>query len=51
MLHESVKVKKYLPMGSQKFTNGYLGICTDGLKFLKMCQLMTKIIEQYFSKS
>ena len=26
MLHESVKLKKYLCMGSQKFMNGYLGI-------------------------
>ena len=26
MLHESVKIKKWLCMGSQKFMNGYLGI-------------------------
>ena len=26
MLHESVKLKKYLHMGFQKFMNGYLGI-------------------------
>ena len=36
MLHESVKLKKYLYMGSQKFMNGYLGIHTDGLNCLNL---------------
>ena len=36
MLHESVRLKKYLCMGSQKFMNGYLGIHTDGLKCLNL---------------
>ena len=36
MLHESVKLTKYLPLGSQKFMNGYLGIHTDGLKCLNL---------------
>ena len=51
MLHESVKLKNYLCMGSQKFTNEYLGIHTDGLKCLNLWQLVAKIIEEYFSKS
>ena len=37
-------------MGSEKFMNGYLGICTDGLKFIKMSQMMPKIIKEYFLK-
>ena len=45
MLHKLLKVKKYLPLGSQKFTNGYLGIHTDGLKCLNLWQLVAKIIE------
>ena len=36
MLHESVKLKKQLCMGCQKYTNGYLGIHTDGLKCLNL---------------
>ena len=36
------KLKKYLP---QKFTNGYLGICSDGFNFLRLWQMMPKIIE------
>ena len=36
MLHKRLKVKKYLPLGSQKFTNGYLGICSDGFNFLRL---------------
>ena len=36
MLHESVKLKKKLPLGSQKLTSGYLGIHTDGLKYLNL---------------
>ena len=36
MLHECVQTKKkYLCIGSQKFTNGYLGIHTDGFKVSK----------------
>ena len=38
-------------MGSQKFTNGYLGIHIDGLKCLNLWQMVAKIIEEYFSKS
>ena len=41
--------QKYLPLGSQKFTNGYLGICSDGFNFDKcdkwLWQMMPKIIE------
>ena len=37
-------------MGSEKFMNGYLGICTDGLKFIKMSQMMPKIIKKYILK-
>ena len=37
--------QKYLPLGSQKFTNGYLGIYSDGFNFLKLWQMMPKIIE------
>ena len=48
MLHESLKLKKYLHMGSQKFMNGYLGIHTDGLKCLNLWQVVAKIIEEYF---
>ena len=33
MLYKWVKVKKYLPLGSQKITNGYLGICSDDSTF------------------
>ena len=36
MLHEFVKLKKYLPLGSQKFANGYLSICSDGFNFLSL---------------
>ena len=36
MLHEWVKVKKYLPLGSQNIKNGYLGICSDGFHFLSL---------------
>ena len=36
MLHESAKLKKYLPLGSQKFMSGYLGICSDGFNFLRL---------------
>ena len=32
-------------MESQKFTNGYLGIHTDGLKCLNPWQMVAKIIE------
>ena len=35
MLHECVKLNKYLPLGSQKFMNGYLGIHKDGFKVSK----------------
>ena len=28
--------QKYLPLGSQKFMNGYLGICSDGFHFLSL---------------
>ena len=38
-------------MGSQKFTNGYLVIHTDGLKCLNLWQMVAKIIQEYFSKS
>ena len=38
-------------MGFQKLTNGYLGIHTDGLKYLNLWQMVAKIIEEYFSKS
>ena len=51
MLHECVKLKKYLPLGSQKFTHSYLGIHTDGLMCLNLWQMVAKIIEEYFSKS
>ena len=51
MLHESLKLNKLLHMGSQKFTNGYLGIHTDGLKCLNLWQMVAKIIQEYFSKS
>ena len=51
MLHECVKLNKYLPLESQKFTNGYLGIHTDGLKCLNLWQMVAKIIEEYVSKS
>ena len=44
MLHEWLKVKKYLPLGSQKFMNGYLGIYTDVFKFPKLWCMMTKNI-------
>ena len=44
MLHEWLKVKKYLPLGSQKFMNEYLGICSDGFNFLKLWQMISKII-------
>ena len=37
--------QKYLPLGSQKFMNGYLGICSDGFNFLKLWQMMPTIIE------
>ena len=47
MLYEWVKVKKYLPLGSQKIMNGYLGICSDGFHFLSLWQMMPKIIEQF----
>ena len=43
---ECVKLKKCLPLGSQK-----LGIHTDGLKCLNLWQMVAKIIEEYFSKS
>ena len=36
MLHKLHKVKKYLPWGSQKFMNEYLGIYTDVFKFPKL---------------
>ena len=36
MLHESVKLKNSYVWGSQKFTNGYLGIHTNGLKCLNL---------------
>ena len=45
------QTKKKLCMGSQKFTNGYLGIHTDGLKCLNLWQMVAKIIQEYFSKS
>ena len=45
------KLKEYLPLGSQKFMNGYLGIHTDGLMCLNLWQIVAKIIEEYFSKS
>ena len=48
MLYEWVKVKKYLPLGSQKIKNGYLGICSDGFHFLSLWQMMPKIIEFFF---
>ena len=38
-------------MGSQKFTNGYLGIHIDELKCLNLWQMVAKIIEEYFWKS
>ena len=40
--------QKYLPLGSQKFMNGYLGICSDGFNFLRLWQMMPKIIEYFF---
>ena len=48
MLYEWLKVKKYLPLGSQKIKNGYLGICPDGFHFLSLWQMMPKIIEFFF---
>ena len=33
MLYKWVKVKKYLPLGSQRIMNGYLGICSDDSTF------------------
>ena len=48
MLYKWVKVKKYLPLGSQKITNGYLGICSDGFHFLSLWQMMPKIIYFFF---
>ena len=45
------QTKKKLCMGSQKFTNGYLRIHTDGLKCLNLWQMVAKIIQEYFSKS
>ena len=44
MLHVWLKVKKYLPLGSQKFMNEYLGIYTDVFKFPKLQHMMTKNI-------
>ena len=38
-------------MGSQKFTNGYLGIHTNGLKCLNLWQMVAKIIDEYSTKS
>ena len=43
MLHVWLKVKKYLPLVSQKFTNGYLVICSDGFNFLRLWQMMPKM--------
>ena len=48
MLHEWVKIKIYLPLGSQKIKNGYLGICSDGFHFLSLWQMMPKIIDFFF---
>ena len=42
---------KKICMGSQKLTNGYLGIHIDGLKCLNLWKMVAKIIEEYFSKS
>ena len=36
MLYKGVNIKKYLPVGSQKIMNGYLGICSDGFHFLSL---------------
>ena len=38
-------------MGSQKLTNGYLGMHIDWLKCLNLWEIVAKIIEEYFSKS
>ena len=48
MLYKWVNVKKYVPLGSQKITNGYLGICSDGFHFLSLWQMVPKIIYQFF---
>ena len=48
MLHEWLKSQKCLPLGSQKFMNGYLDICSDGFNFLRLSQMMPKIIEYFF---
>ena len=48
MLHESVKLKKYLCMVSQKFMNGYLGIHTDGLKSLNLDRWWLKLLRNIF---
>ena len=45
MLHKLLKVKKYLPLGSQKFMNEYLSIHSDDFKFLRLLQMVPKIIE------
>ena len=38
------KSKNILPLGSQKFTNEYLGIYTDVFKFPKLLYMMTRNI-------
>ena len=43
-----IQTQKYLPLGSQKFTNGYLSICSDGFNFLRLWQMMLKIIMYFF---
>ena len=48
MLYKWVNVKKYLPLGSQKIMNGYLGICSDGFHLLSLWQMVPKIIYQFF---
>ena len=44
MLHKWLKVKKYLPLVSQKFMNEYLGIYTNVFKFPKLWHMMIKNI-------
>ena len=47
---QMTQTQKIITTGLQKFTNGYVGMCMIGGKFLKEWQVTDKIIESIFSQ-